>query len=66
VRPVTVTLRVSASGQVETASATIRSNCAAFTDLVVAFAGDLVFTPATKGGQPVAAWINHLVRPQPR
>jgi TonB family protein len=61
---VTVTLRVSASGQVETASATRPSNCAAFTAQAVALANDLVFTPATKGGQRVAAWINWLVRPQ--
>jgi len=66
VRPATVTLRVTSSGQVETASATAPSNCAAFTALAVAFAGDLVFAPATKGGQPVAAWISLLVRPQPR
>jgi len=66
VSTVTVTLRVSASGQVETASATRSSNCPAFTAQAVALANDLVFTPATKGGQPVAAWYNWLVRPQPR
>jgi TonB family protein len=66
VSTVTVTLRVSESGQVETASATRPSNCAAFTAQAVALANDLVFTPATKGGQRVAAWINWLVRPQSR
>jgi len=66
VSTVTVTLRVSESGQVETASATRPSNCAAFTAQAVALANDLVFTPATKGGQRVAAWINWLIRPQPR
>jgi serine/threonine-protein kinase len=66
VSPVTVALRVSATGDVETASASARSNCAAFTDLAVAFARDLAFTPAVKGGQAVPAWISRLVRPQPR
>jgi predicted Ser/Thr protein kinase len=66
VSPVTVALRVSESGQVDPASATRPSNCAAFTDLAVAFARDLVFTPAVKGGQAVPAWIARLVRPQPR
>jgi len=66
VGPVTVTFRVSATGDVETASASARSNCAAFTDQAVAFARDLAFTPAVKGGQAVAAWIARLVRPQPR
>ena len=63
VTPATVVLRVSASGEVEMASATVRSNCAAFTEQAVAFARDLVFTPAVKGGAPVPAWIAVLIRP---
>jgi hypothetical protein len=65
VTPVTVMLRVSASGEVEMASATARSNCAAFTDQAVAFARDLAFAPAIKGGAPVPAWIAVLIRPLP-
>jgi predicted Ser/Thr protein kinase len=52
-----VLLQVSASGEVLMASSSGRSNCAAFNDQAVAFARDLAFSPATKGGQPVAAWI---------
>jgi hypothetical protein len=58
VRPATVLLRVSAAGQVESAALRTRSNCAAFNALAVSYAREqLVFRPATKGGQPVAAWI---------
>jgi len=65
VTPVTVMLRVSGSGGVETASVTVRSNCAAFTDQAVAFARDLAFVPAVLRGTPVAAWTMVLVRPAP-
>jgi TonB family protein len=66
VSPATVLLRVTASGDVETASVQSRSSCAAFNDAAVAFARDLAFTPATKGGAPVAVWIQLLIRPAPR
>jgi len=59
-------VRISASGDVESASASSNSSCAAFTEAAVAFARDLAFSPATKGGQPVAAWFRMLVRALPR
>jgi len=62
----TVLVRISASGDVESASASSNSSCAAFTEAAVAFARDLAFSPATKGGQPVAAWFRMLVRALPR
>jgi TonB family protein len=66
VSPATVLLRVTASGDVETASVQSRSTCAAFNDAAVAFARDLAFAPATRNGSPVAAWIQLLIRPAPR
>jgi len=65
VSPATVLVRVNASGDVETASVTVRSNCAAFTDQAVPFARDLAFVPAVLRGTPVAAWTMVLVRPAP-
>ena len=64
--PATVLVRIAASGEVESASASTNSSCAAFTVRAVAFASDLAFSPATKGGQPVAAWWRQLVRALPR
>jgi hypothetical protein len=66
VRPATVLLQVSAAGDVMAASPQFRSNCPAFNEQAVAFARDLAFQPATKGGQPVAAWIILLIRATPR
>ena len=66
VRPATVLLQVSVSGDVVTASLQGRSSCPAFNEQAVAFSRDLAFQPATKGGQPVAAWIALLIRPTPR
>ena len=63
---VTVTVQVDASGSVAMASPRSRSNCPAFTDLAVSFARDLGFSPATKGGQPVSAWISLQVQAQRR
>ena len=63
VSPATVLIKVNASGAVENASQNAGSNCAAFTAAAVAFASDLEFQPATKGGQPVAAWILLSIRP---
>jgi hypothetical protein len=57
VTPANVLLQVSAAGDVLQAFAQGRSNCAAFNDQAVAFARDMGFQPATKGGQPVPAWI---------
>jgi len=62
----TVLLQVSATGDVVTASPRQNSNCAAFTAAAVAFARDMAFTPATKNGQPVSAWIALPIRPLPR
>jgi hypothetical protein len=40
-----------------------RSNCAAFNDAALAVARDLSFSPGTKGGAPVEAWVKQLIRP---
>jgi hypothetical protein len=67
VRGATVLLKVSAAGEVESAVRQLPSNCPAFTEVAVAFAQEqLAFTPATKGGRPVVAWIVMLIRPSPR
>jgi len=64
--PASVLLRVDAVGNVETVSMLIRSNCAAFTELALAFARDLIFTPASKNGRFVSAWLSLPVRPLPK
>jgi len=66
VTPATVLLRVNARGEVETSSVRGNSSCAAFTAAAVAFALDLGFSPARKGGAPVAAWVHIPIRPLPR
>ncbi len=66
VTPATVLLRVSATGDVATAQINGRSSCAAFNDAALAVSRDLSFTPATKGGQPVEAWVLLPIRPLPR
>ena len=66
VTPANVMLQVSPTGDVVTASPRGSSSCPAFTDAAVAFARDLMFNPATKGGQPVSAWVAQLIRPLPR
>jgi predicted Ser/Thr protein kinase len=63
ITPATVLLRVSATGDVATAQINGRSSCAAFNDAALAVSRDLSFTPATKGGQPVEAWVLQLIRP---
>jgi len=66
VTPATVLLKVSPTGDVALASASApASNCSAFNAAALAVARDLSFTPATKGGQPVEAWIKLSIRPQP-
>jgi TonB family protein len=66
VTPTTVLLKVSATGDVANASSSSPgSNCAAFNAAALAVARDLSFTPATKGGAPVEAWIKLSIRPQP-
>ena len=65
VTPATVLVRVGATGEVVTASPLAQSNCAAFSALALAFARDLAFRPATKGGAPVSAWVAVLIRPLP-
>jgi len=67
VTPATILLKVSVTGDVATASSSSPgSNCAAFNAAALAVANDLSFTPATKGGQPVEAWIKLSIRPQPQ
>jgi hypothetical protein len=67
VTPSTVLLRVGTTGEVDGTPTTHRSsNCAGFDVQAVSRAGDLAFHPATKGGQPVAAWILLPIRPTPR
>jgi hypothetical protein len=66
-RPASVTLQVSATGDVLTSLlGGASSGCAAFDQLAVAQVQDMKFQPATKGNRPVAAWINQPVRPTPR
>jgi TonB family protein len=59
-------LKVNASGGVDNASVVVGSNCPGFNEAAVAFANDLQFSPATKNGTPVVAWIRRLFRPAPR
>jgi len=66
VSPATILVQVSATGDVVTASPRVSSNCADFTAVAVAYARDMAFSPATKNGQPVAAWMQLLIRPLPR
>ena len=65
VTPTTVLLKVGASGDVDGQPSVLRhSNCATFEQAAVATARDLAFRPATKGGQPAAAWIQIVIHPQ--
>jgi hypothetical protein len=64
IRQVTVVVRVDASGNVvgNPTAQTRRGDCAAFAEAAAAYVADLAFVPATKNGQPVAAWIQLPVR----
>ncbi len=58
VRPALILVNVGATGEVQGDPTVNRaSNCEAFTALARAFALDMTFLPAQKGGQPVAAWV---------
>lgn len=61
--PATVIVRVSETGDVDMASTFSRSSCPAFTAMALAWARDIAFAPAQKGGAPVPAWIQVLIRP---
>ena len=58
----TVLVRVSAIGEVGMASIQERSGCEVFDAAATALVRDILFTPATKSGGPVAAWVRVLVR----
>jgi len=64
--PATVLVRVSATGAVVGAPAlTARSSCPAFDSAATQAAAQIVFAPATKDAQPVAAWTQVRVVPAP-
>ncbi len=63
VSPVNVLVNVSASGEVLSASMNRGSSCQAFTAAAVSQVQDMTFTPAQRGGQPVAAWVVVVMRP---
>jgi len=59
-----VLVQVSPQGEVVgTPTVNRGSNCAAFNQAAVAQIQDMTFRPATKGGQPVAAWVVVPMRP---
>jgi TonB family protein len=59
-------IKVSATGSVELSSVQQASNCPAFDAAALAQANDMAFTPATKNGTPVIAWIHLPFRPAAR
>jgi hypothetical protein len=57
-------VHVSRTGEVlQAVPASRPSPCRAFQELVLAQALDFHFNPARKGGQPVGAWVQVLIRP---
>jgi hypothetical protein len=62
--PVTVVVRVSAAGSVVGQPAVVSgSNCDPFSQMAAAYLVDVSFSPALRGGAPVEAWTQVLVRP---
>jgi serine/threonine protein kinase len=66
VTPARLLIKVSATGGVELSSVQGASNCPAFDALALSQANDMAFTPATKNGTPVIAWIHLPFRPAAR
>jgi TonB family protein len=63
VTPANILVNVSAQGEVISASMSRGSSCREFTDAAVSQVQDMTFTPATRGGAPVAAWTIVVMRP---
>jgi len=64
VTPANVLVQVSPQGEVVGNPTVNRgSNCAAFNQAAIAQIQDMTFRPATKNGQPVAAWVVVPMRP---
>jgi serine/threonine protein kinase len=64
VTPANVLVQVSAQGEVMGNPTVNRgSNCAAFNQAAIAQIQDMTFRAATKGGQPVTAWVVVPMRP---
>jgi TonB family protein len=63
VTPANILVNVSAAGEVVSASMSRGSSCREFTDAAVSQVQDMTFTPATRGGAPVAAWTIVVMRP---
>jgi serine/threonine protein kinase len=64
ITPVTLMVNVSASGEVVGSPSVLRnSSCREFGSSAQAWVADLTFVAATKGGQPVAAWMQLQVQP---
>jgi hypothetical protein len=58
IRPAGILVNVSAQGEVVgNPTVQTRSGCASFDAAAQAQILDMTFQPATKGGQPVAAWV---------
>jgi serine/threonine protein kinase len=64
-RPSLLWVKVSADGKTEEVQALRPSNDGAFEREVRAFAKEMSWYPATKGGTPVEAWTQMIFRPQP-
>jgi hypothetical protein len=64
VTPANVLVQVSAQGEVVGNPTVNRgSSCAAFNQAAIAQIQDMTFRPASKGGQPVSAWVVVPMRP---
>jgi hypothetical protein len=64
-RPSILWVKVSPEGKTLEVQALRPSDDGAFERDVRAFASDMTWYPATKGGQPVEAWTQMIFRPQP-
>jgi hypothetical protein len=62
--PATVLVHVAATGEVVGTPSGYGSNCAQFNQAAGAYVQDMRFSPATKNGQNVSAWIRVLIQPR--